>query len=286
MEANRLFLVFYLLFCLTPLYADSRLEAADGKYVTMSDSFIQQLNFDKAILSVNSLPWKSLGERISATNLVFSRSDSSSSQIRLIKFVKNQFSFSMIGEQGKGKPVDYWISKEKHVAGINANYYYLSTNRKEKIPLGLVVKNGKTISQWKENYSGSFFYDGKNARILHRERPPLTAIAACQSFPMLLFENRVPEPMRLDKNNIIDIKRKNRRSAIAEDADGNIYFVISVQDIGFQELGAVCGAIGLWKCLALDGGSSTQYCVMDSDTVIMSGIERVPFVIGVKSKAK
>jgi uncharacterized protein YigE (DUF2233 family) len=233
---------------------------------------------------MEKLSWKSMGKGIDISSMWLERPDSSSTSIRLVRFQSGNFTFSVTGSEGKGFPVDYLVSKSGFVAGINANYYYYKDKSGTKSPLGLVISDKKTVSPWRDNYSGCFFYDGIKAGILYKEKPPAGTVAACQSFPVVIYDGFIPDGVRESGGLKLDIQRKSRRSAVAQDRRGNIYFFISVQDMSFQEVGVVCGAIGLHRSLCLDGGSSTQFCIMDSDTLIMSGIERVPYIIGVKRK--
>ncbi|MBL8028629.1 MAG: phosphodiester glycosidase family protein [Fibrobacteres bacterium] len=262
-----------------------RIVSASGSSVQITDEILLTEKFGEPLFPIKKGDWKAYGKGISAAEITLERNDSSSSLIRIVKFDKALFSFSMLGEEGRGKPADVWVSEAKHIAGINANYYFYRENGSpNKIPLGLIIKEGKQLYTWKENYSGCFYYDGKKAGILYKEKPPAGSIMACQSFPVVIYDGIIPEGVREKSGVKLDVQKRSRRSVIAEDRKGDIYFLISVQNMSFQELGVVCGLTGLSKALCLDGGSSTQFCIMDSDTIIMSGLERVPFVIGVRRK--
>jgi hypothetical protein len=264
---------------------ESRLVASLSVSVSISDSFANAQQYGEPILPFNKFSWKSMGKGLSTTSMTLERFDSSSTAIRIVRFEKGKFKFSIIGEEGKGRPVDSWISEANHVAGINANYYYYKEKSiGKKTPLGMIIRDGKILYPWKENYSGCFYYNGKKAGILYKERPPANSIMACQSFPVVIYDGVIPDGVREKSGGKLDIQRKSRRSVIAEDRKGDLFFLVSLQNMSFQELGFVCGAIGISKALCLDGGSSTQYCVMDADTVIMSGLEWVPFVIGAQRK--
>ncbi len=114
---------------------------------------------------------------------------------------------------------------------------------------------------------------------------------AFQSYPTLLRDGQVPEPLRQPGRGV-DLVHRDARVAIGIEPDGRILVAMTRFDglgdqLGFVPLGlttpemaAVMGALGAQNAVALDGGISGQMMVRSSDdALVWSGLRRVPLAL-------
>ncbi len=240
-------------------------------------------NKSSAVLS-KKIEWTSIEKNLSVGNIYIEREDSTGTKIFLLKINPSSFTFKIIGEEGPGQTIYDWIKATGCIAGINGGYFYLKDqDRDRKYPLGLIIKDSELLSKLKPNYSGFFFYNDSAPGFSYKKKPDEKMSQVLQSFPMIIFNGEIPKDIRIEDKKI-HINRKSRRSCIGEDWDGNILFFISVREVSFFELGFIAGALGFKNCLALDGGASSQMCLLSSDTLNLPGMDKIPFGIGIMRK--
>ncbi|MFH0919067.1 MAG: phosphodiester glycosidase family protein [Fibrobacterota bacterium] len=228
--------------------------------------------------------WEELESGLSLGTLYLGRPDTTVVCLRLLRMERDRFILRLLGGPGKGNFIENMVKGEGAVAGINGGYFYIHERTTELRPLGLTVKGGQKFSQYRGNYSGTLISDNAITRFFYRTQPLGDPPEALQSFPMLLFEGRIPEEVRDPLNGKLEILRRHRRSAVGEDREGRLCFIASGQGVSFQEMGFIAGALGLKHCLALDGGSSTQMCAGSGALSILPGLDRVPVGLGVFRK--
>lgn len=112
---------------------------------------------------------------------------------------------------------------------------------------------------------------------------------AFQSYPLLLAEGRVPEPLRRSGGGI-DVAHRDARLALGVLADGRILIALTrfegfggtlqLLPLGLTtpEMAALMGALGCRDAVLLDGGVSGQLAVRDSGGEVhrWAGLRRVP----------
>ncbi|OGS33765.1 MAG: hypothetical protein A2293_14545 [Elusimicrobia bacterium RIFOXYB2_FULL_49_7] len=229
--------------------------------------------------------WEKVQTGLSLGQLTLERKDSTRLRLFLLKVDTASYGFKVLGQSGEGRPVEEWAKEAGCLAAINAGYfYYRQGSNREKSPLGLTVQNGKSIAPFRENYSGCFIVDKKGAHFLYQSKPVWDVVHAVQSFPMLIYKGRIPEPLKKERKGILHIHRRHRCSAVGMDWKGNIILFITAGEASFFEMAFLSGALGLRECLALDGGGSTQMAILSSPPSLFPGLENVPFAIGVYSK--
>jgi uncharacterized protein YigE (DUF2233 family) len=116
-----------------------------------------------------------------------------------------------------------------------------------------------------------------------------TAREAFQSYPMLLQDGAVPEPLR-HAGRDVDLDHRDARLALGTLPDGRLVVALTRFDalggvldrvpfgLTSPEMAAVMGALGCRDALLLDGGISGQLLLRDGDgaTRAWSGVRRVP----------
>jgi uncharacterized protein YigE (DUF2233 family) len=99
---------------------------------------------------------------------------------------------------------------------------------------------------------------------------------AFQSYPMLLLDGEVPEPLR-EPGRGVDLAHRDARLALGTVADGRVVIALTRFDalggslgrvpfgLTSTEMAAVMGALGCRNALLLDGGISGQLLVREAD---------------------
>jgi exopolysaccharide biosynthesis protein len=118
-----------------------------------------------------------------------------------------------------------------------------------------------------------------------------TVTEAFQSYPVLLREGRIPEPLGTEGQGV-SLEHRDARAAIGQAGDGTILVVLTRFDgangvLGFvpfgvttPEMAAIMGALGARNAVMLDGGISSQMMVRGPDGVRKwHGLRRVPLAI-------
>jgi exopolysaccharide biosynthesis protein len=121
------------------------------------------------------------------------------------------------------------------------------------------------------------------------ERSRGTAREAFQSYPMLLTDGVVPEPLRTPSSGV-DLTHRDTRLALGTLADGRVVVALTRFDalgpalgripfgLTTPEMAAVMGALGCRQALMLDGGISGQLMLRHGDGTVRSwpGTRSVP----------
>jgi hypothetical protein len=111
---------------------------------------------------------------------------------------------------------------------------------------------------------------------------------AFQSYPMLLDQGNIPEPLRVAGLGV-SLEHRDARLALGTTADGHVVIALTRFDalgrglgripfgLTSPEMAAVMGALGCRQAVLLDGGISGQLLVRDREDVrSWPGIRRVP----------
>ena len=167
---------------------------------------------------------------------------------------------------------------------------------RRSLPWGWVVSEGRELlAPEYAPLAGAVIVDSSgrvrvaepNSVALERERG--IAREAFQSYPMLLLDGEIPEPLRAGGQGI-DLEHRDARLALGTLQDGRVIVALTRFDALGESLGrmpfgltspemaAVMGALGCRQALLLDGGISGQLAVRDSDGSMRtwSGTRRVP----------
>jgi hypothetical protein len=121
-------------------------------------------------------------------------------------------------------------------------------------------------------------------------------VTGFQSYPTLLVNGAVPEPLRAGELGI-DVEHRDARLAIGQDRDGHILVAMTRFDgagaaLGFvpfglttPEMAAVMGALGAANAVMLDGGISSQLLIRDPSGVCRwTGLRNVPLGLTVRAR--
>jgi len=276
------------------LFLAASLSAAPILYITDSSGSkrdsISKTNLQRPYWTRNNailaqrVQWEELEPGMSSGTLYLCRPDSSIIGLKIVRFKSDQFSLRILGDAGPGDYIENMVKSAGATAGINGGYYYIHERTAERRPLGLTHKGGRHLSPYRPNYSGTLFSDSAVTRFCYRTQPVGDPPEALQSFPMLLYEGRIPEEVRDALNGKLDILARHRRSAVGEDWEGRFCLIAAGRGLSFQEMGFLAGALGLRHCLALDGGSSTQLCARSGNLTLVPGLDKVPIGLGVFRK--
>ncbi len=120
---------------------------------------------------------------------------------------------------------------------------------------------------------------------------------AFQSYPTLLRDGRVPEPLQ-GPGRGVDLAHRDARVAIGAQPDGRLLVAMTRFDglgdrLGFvpfglttPEMAAVMGALGAQDAMALDGGISGQMMVRWSEAPqVWPGLRRVPLALVARGRS-
>jgi uncharacterized protein YigE (DUF2233 family) len=135
--------------------------------------------------------------------------------------------------------------------------------------------------------SGTVRIVGPDSVTLERKRG--TAREAFQSYPMLLQDGVVPDPLRKPDMGV-DVAHRDARLALGTLSDGRVVIALTRFDalgkslgripfgLTSAEMAAVMGALGCRQALMLDGGISGQLSVREADGSVRSwpGTRSVP----------
>jgi exopolysaccharide biosynthesis protein len=165
-----------------------------------------------------------------------------------------------------------------------------------KSPWGWVVTGGKELlSPQLAPLAGAVVIDASgNLRVVmpdsvEAERRAGTAVEAFQSYPMLLQEGVVPQPLAQPGLGV-DLKHRDARLALGISADGKVLIALTRFDafggalgqvpfgLTSPEMAAVMGALGSRDALLLDGGISGQLLLRDASGTrrVWNGTRSVP----------
>lgn len=176
------------------------------------------------------------------------------------------------------KTLDAWQSETNALMVVNGGYYSIENER--YFPDGLTITNGKASGQSFAGFGGMLAIDNSGAELRWLVQKPYDAYeslhAALQSFPILV------EPGgRLGFGPERDNNVAARRTAIGQDRDGRILFILAPQ--GYFTLHQLSvfltdSDLNLDIAVNLDGGGSTGILVANPLEVIPSA-RPIPFVI-------
>ncbi|HYD54514.1 MAG TPA: phosphodiester glycosidase family protein, partial [Gemmatimonadaceae bacterium] len=160
------------------------------------------------------------------------------------------------------------------------------------MPWGLVVLDGRELlpagtgplsSALSADASGRLRWSHGDASRAGRD-----AAWAFQSYPTLLRDGVVPEPLRAD-HGLIDVAHRDARAAVGTTADGRLLVALTRFDalggrlsfvpfgLTIPEMAAVMGALGARDAMMLDGGISAQMLIRDGSAARMwRGSRKVP----------
>jgi hypothetical protein len=112
--------------------------------------------------------------------------------------------------------------------------------------------------------------------------------AGFQSFPRLLQDGVVPDPLR-EEGRGVDLVHRDARAALGQTADGSVLLVLTRFDgaagafdylpfgLTVPEMTAIMGALGARDAVMLDGGISSQLLIRERDAVRRwRGLRAVP----------
>lgn len=141
----------------------------------------------------------------------------------------------------------------------------------------------------------SFSYDG-GVHFTHGSTPPAHGVRwAFQSYPTILANGDVPEPLR-QAGCGVDVGHRDARLAIGVDARGRLLiamtrfdaFGVALSSVPFgvttPEMAAVMGSLGARDAVLLDGGISAQMVFHDASGALhrWPGIRAVPLALIVR----
>ncbi len=165
-----------------------------------------------------------------------------------------------------------------------------------RLPWGWVVSGGmEVLAPEYAPLAGAVVIDGSGIlRIVAPdsvagERARLTAHEAFQSYPMLLMDGVVPQPLRTPSSGV-DLTHRDARLALGTLPDGRVVVALTRFDalgpalgrvpfgLTTPEMAAVMGSLGCRQALMLDGGISGQLMVRHGDGTVRSwpGTRSVP----------
>jgi exopolysaccharide biosynthesis protein len=151
------------------------------------------------------------------------------------------------------------------VAGINASFFDPQT----KMPIGLLIKNGKVLSEVHGQRAVLAIDIFGRVHFLSslKDYPIQDAISAG---PMLLEDGRIIPPHEYEREgfNPNFINSKANRSAIALTKDGDLILLnVTGRGMSLGELALLLKQLGSWDAMALDGGSSSSLVFRDGITL-------------------
>lgn len=228
--------------------------------------------------------WEKKDEGLELGEIHIERRDTTGTKLFLLRIDPREYGFRVIGEPGAGKAIEEWAKEEACAAAINGGYFYLKGKEENKMPLGLTVKGGRELAKYRENYSGCFFVSEEGPGFAMKEKPKGKPSHVIQSFPMLVFNGRIPDHLKKEDKDKLHIHRRHRCSAVGEDWKGNIVFVITAREASYHEMAFLSGALGLKTCLSLDGGASSQMAVLANPPALFPGLDAVPIGLGAWKK--
>lgn len=177
------------------------------------------------------------------------------------------------------KSLDTWQSETDAVLVMNGGYFSIDQNEK-RFADGLLVVNGQASGSSFQGFGGMLAITGRGAELRWLVQKPYdpteTLQAALQSFPMLVKPGGVLGfgPEREDQVSA-------RRTAIAQDRQGRILFIVAPQGyFTLHQLSAYLtdSDLDLDIALNLDGGGSTGLLVANPREIIPSRV-LLPYVI-------
>ena len=199
-----------------------------------------------------------------------------SSQLVALRIDPRHYRFRAIYQAGAPKSLAGWLELEPNASIIiNANFYD-QANR----ALGAVVSDGRLSGSAYQSRGGTFLVrNGAPSVIGFRAGPPpidTTVDQAIQGFPLLVFNG---EQAYFGSS----AGERNRRTVIAEDADGKIliltapYFGPSLQDLSAY---LPSTDLNITTAVNLDGGGSTMIAIPAAD-YYQPSFDAVPTVLAV-----
>jgi uncharacterized protein YigE (DUF2233 family) len=171
-------------------------------------------------------------------------------------------------------------------------------------PWGWVVTGGKELlSPQLAPLAGAVVVDATgHVRVVppdsvEAERGRGAAVEAFQSYPMLLQNGVVPQPLR-EPGQGVDLRHRDARLALGVMQDGKVMIALTRFDalgetlgrvpfgLTSPEMAAVMGALGCRDALLLDGGISGQLLLRDSEGTrrVWNGTRSVP--LGLVGRAR
>ena len=191
----------------------------------------------------------------------------------------DQRSFRMdVAFDGKPRSLETWQKETNASIVLNGGYFSIENDR--YFPNGLTIVNGKVSGKSFDGFGGMLAIKADNAELRWLVEKPYKAYeplrAALQSFPMLV---RPGGELGFGAEREDHIGA--RRTAIAQDKDGRIIFIVAPQ--GYFTLHQLSvylteSDLNLDIAVNLDGGGSTGILVANPREIIPSKV-LLPFVI-------
>ena len=218
--------------------------------------------------------WETIAEGLSWRILQPDRDDIS--QLVVVRIDPRHFRFRAIYHAGAPKSLAGWRKLEPQASVIvNANFFD-HANR----VLGAVVSDGALSGSAYLSRGGTFLVrNGVPSVVGFRAGPPpidATTGQAIQGFPLLVY-NGLPAYSGSDAG------ERNRRTVIAEDADGNILIVIAPYfGPSLRALSDYLPStdLDIVTAVNLDGGGSTMIALPGAD-YLQPSFDAVPTVLAV-----
>lgn len=203
--------------------------------------------------------------------------------MKVIRFDPSLVQFRVHYSREPRRSLEWQNELSDALAIINGNFF-----NEQNFPLGLVIADGNFIGQSFVGFGGMFQIDTNGyprVRSLVQEAYyGDTLWQATQGFPMLI------EPGGIAASTGDGFDNRARRTAIAQDFNGHIYFIStgSFGEISLRDLQTwlLQREYGLYAAFGLDGGKSTMLILRPSEGDIMfqPSISELPVVIGVYSR--
>ncbi|MCY3779153.1 MAG: phosphodiester glycosidase family protein [Chloroflexi bacterium] len=198
------------------------------------------------------------------------------SQLVVLRIDPQYFRFRAVYRPGEPLSLADWRQLEPAASVlINANFFDGAYRA-----LGAVVSDGLSHGLAYADRGGTFLVrDGAPSVVSFRSGPPLldhSVEQAIQGFPLLVFES---EQAYFGSPN----EERNRRTVIAEDANGNILIIVApFFGLSLAELSAFLPTANLdiVTAINLDGGGSTMIAIPAAD-YFQPSFDTVPLVLAV-----
>ena len=195
-------------------------------------------------------------------------------QLKILRIDPQKYSFRVVYSPGEPLSLAQWRAQEPNVIAIvNANFFDPA-----HFALGLVISDGVSYGSAYLERGGTFLVmNGKPAVRGNRAMPyrvEEAAVQAVQGFPILVENGK---QAYFGQPN----QQRTRRTAIAEDAEGNI-LLISAPFLGptLGDLSAYLAEsdLNIESAFNLDGGGSAMMAVYDID-YFQPSLDAVPAIL-------
>ncbi len=251
--------------------------------------------------TVNSaLAWRNVSDGVQWSELRLSAGGVAHRvRVIVVRLDPSRVRFRLESSWASGGAPDWSVggSGDSALVSFNAGQFAHGT------PWGWVMTGGRELqSPGRGSLSVGIAFDSSGA--LHWIGPERLgdriqrrgAVEGFQSYPRLLDDGRVPEPLRVDDSGV-DLQHRDARLAFGQTVNGSILIALTRYDgvggvldfvpfgLTTPEMAAVMGAIGARNAVMLDGGISSQLQIRDGTTVHRwRGLRRVPMGLVVTNR--